>query len=395
MKKKELFSRLIIVLHLLIVIRGTIFVRPRDFNQFSVIDLHAVYQIVLVAMCLSILLLSRRFFSEIRSISFRPLGVLIIYYLICAASALWSPEQIYTFYKATEYLILATSIHFSLSLISFDKVERIVVRIGLAIISLDAVKHVILGGFNIQGLHTNSYTIVAAMLALFGLANILSPRSTEDKWRSLGLIFTSLMFLIMGTSSASLISAATGLLILFVVTRNRFVLLVTLLSLIACALYFSIDDLLALFFPGRTLEQIQHGTGRARIWELTLQQIRLHPWLGSGFSASSRMLEFSVTNAHNGYLAVLLGTGVLGLFVFFVFLGKLVFQGISLSLVSGQRELGCVIAIIVLCINNLSFSALGEGWSSTSLFFIAFISMQEIKHRRYSRPLPSLSIPKL
>ncbi len=75
-------------------------------------------------------------------------------------------------------------------------------------------------------------------------------------------------------------------------------------------------------------------TGRVPLWQVLIEEVGRHPWLGAGFTAFwssrnifrvERLAGFSAVSAHNGYLEELLNTGVVGLTILLTFcLGTLV-----------------------------------------------------------------------
>jgi O-antigen ligase len=70
-------------------------------------------------------------------------------------------------------------------------------------------------------------------------------------------------------------------------------------------------------------------TGRIPIWQILIEQVGHHPWLGVGFAAfwsplniawlGASNVSAALTSAHNGYLEELLNTGVVGLTILLAF----------------------------------------------------------------------------
>jgi O-antigen ligase len=76
------------------------------------------------------------------------------------------------------------------------------------------------------------------------------------------------------------------------------------------------------------VEATMNLTGRVPLWQVLIEQVGQHPWLGAGFAAfwsplniyqvgSSELSES--TSAHNGYLEELLNTGAVGLAILLAF----------------------------------------------------------------------------
>jgi exopolysaccharide production protein ExoQ len=77
------------------------------------------------------------------------------------------------------------------------------------------------------------------------------------------------------------------------------------------------------------VEATEKLTGRIPIWQILIEQVGHHPWLGVGFAAfwsplniawlGASNVSAALTSAHNGYLEELLNTGVVGLTILLAF----------------------------------------------------------------------------
>ena len=76
------------------------------------------------------------------------------------------------------------------------------------------------------------------------------------------------------------------------------------------------------------VEATQNLTGRLPLWQVLIEQIWQHPWLGAGFAAFWSPIHIAElgsialmgrNSAHNGYLEELLNTGVVGLMILLTF----------------------------------------------------------------------------
>ncbi len=77
------------------------------------------------------------------------------------------------------------------------------------------------------------------------------------------------------------------------------------------------DKVLLLSAPGRGLGS--GGSGRTAAWAQAYQLFAAHPWLGVGYRQHERYLT-AASSAHNGYLATLAETGILGILAYLLFL---------------------------------------------------------------------------
>jgi len=110
-------------------------------------------------------------------------------------------------------------------------------------------------------------------------------------------------------------------------------------------------------------------TGRTEIWAIVIEQIRLHPWLGSGYGAywigpiqgspayeMVRLLYFYPGSGHNGYLDIANDLGSVGLVVLIGYLVVHVAQCLQLLKIDrGQAALYLAI-FFQQALNNLSES---------------------------------------
>ena len=99
---------------------------------------------------------------------------------------------------------------------------------------------------------------------------------------------------------------------------------------IGAYVYYStgVYDLLVTYLTRGDVETTMTLTGRIPLWEMLVTEIKEHPWLGVGFAAfwnphilpsMEQRVGFPAVSAHNGFLDMLLGTGVIGLVVILAF----------------------------------------------------------------------------
>jgi O-antigen ligase len=73
------------------------------------------------------------------------------------------------------------------------------------------------------------------------------------------------------------------------------------------------------------VEATMNLTGRVPLWQVLIEEVGRHPWLGAGFAAFWNPLnplqveQLEAPSAHNGYLEELLNTGVVGLAILLAF----------------------------------------------------------------------------
>ena len=106
------------------------------------------------------------------------------------------------------------------------------------------------------------------------------------------------------------------------------------------------EDLVAIVGRDATL------TGRTDIWRIVLDAIWQKPLLGFGYAAATDFIRpllvaqigSAAVDAHNGYLDVLLGTGIVGLAVLVFWILSVIIRGIGRVKMSAGRESGLLYA---------------------------------------------------
>ena len=110
-------------------------------------------------------------------------------------------------------------------------------------------------------------------------------------------------------------------------------------------------------------------TGRTEIWAIVIEQIRLHPWLGSGYGAywigpvngspayeMVRMLYFYPGSGHNGYVDIANDLGAIGLVVLLGYLVVHVAQCLQLLKIDRTQAALYLAIFFQQAVNNLSES---------------------------------------
>src|SRR6185295_4023750 len=92
-----------------------VFARQRSLNDFAVVDSHATVEIAIVGATLILVLFSGRAVQIWRINAGTASGFLLIYYVFGAASALWSANPAFSFYRAVEVVCQIAAVHVALS----------------------------------------------------------------------------------------------------------------------------------------------------------------------------------------------------------------------------------------------------------------------------------------
>ena len=303
---------------------------------------------------------------------------MIWYAVFAGLSFLWAIEKDPTsiFLKDIEivcsYMAIAVVIY---------KIKEVAIAYNYIIIlcSLTCALGIIRGFIVGTGLHTNSYSVAAYV------GTILSYCAFKNFGAKSALFyfFFNLLALLVGTSSASYISFIIALSVLFTSSYKGIRLGKTFSVLIVCGLiyYFVGDYIKELVFFNKSEEAIKTGTGRAQIWSVFIEAWTKQPWFGYGFFVGERSFSFfsgqeiSYMSAHNGYLSLLVNTGVLGLLLYSPLFIKSLWRGFvnsnkGLYGMLSSAMFACLIGVLV---NNYAYPILGSDWNYAFPPIIALI----------------------
>lgn len=218
--------------------------------------------------------------------------------------------------------------------------------------------------------HTNTYSLTGAIGALLCLGMHRYEKDFIFKW----LFAFNLVVMILGTSSASFIAFATGLLIFGSSSTKGISIFKTFLVLVVVILiyHYGMDLMYDIFFYGRSEEEIQSGTGRVNIWEACFAAWRQSPWVGQGYMVGERNLvmwgaSIAAHSAHNGYISVLVNTGIVGCVIWGIYLLQTIkrcWNKLSSKYV-GNEMTALFIVLCSILVNNYAYPCIGSDWNFT------------------------------
>jgi exopolysaccharide production protein ExoQ len=183
-------------------------------------------------------------------------------------------------------------------------------------------------------------------------------------------VVASLACLIFAGSAGAIASLLVGLMIYFLIFLTRrwpvaftwfFVLIVA--AALAGVLLAADVDTFALLGRDVTL------TGRTSIWDTVLAMIADSPLLGHGYYAGTwafarpRLSEYfgpAISDAHSGYLSILLETGVVGLSLYLYLVLSVIFMGIAQAKRESRVRRNCFMLLLVSPILSLVFAFFEE-----------------------------------
>jgi exopolysaccharide production protein ExoQ len=330
-------------------------------------------RLALPLLCLAIALLYRG--PDVFLLSLH--STILIFPLVCLTSTIWSVDPYETF-KYTSLLILyILAVAAICHVLDMEVVCKLIVKV-LAFLILASVvmavafpiygTHQVVDTF--EGIHASQWRGVfihknhLGAAASTGLFTFMFFRRLMDASFGFRLmcIIAAITCLIFANSAGSWVAICVMLvyywLIRAVPASGNFLLLVIfgVSALAYTAFIFFGADLVAVVGRDATL------TGRTEIWPIVLDAVWQKPLLGFGYYAAvdfmGPILDASVGSrySHNGYLDVLLGTGIVGLVSLLFCIFSVLVTGIGRVKTSAGSEAECFMLLLTFLILSLFFS---------------------------------------
>lgn len=370
--------------------------------DISAVDTYAFIDIAIVCLIAVVLLFSgiiRPTWSALRR---TPVVWLYVYYLICAASFVWSAAPIYSLYRAIEYLaLLSAALAAMAQYQNFTAAERAFLSVTAVTILLQMCVTLRLQGFSLslQDWHTNVYSASSAIMFCYCLGEYLAmtgAQSSENQKRRRRLrwfgIF-SLGTLALGTSAGSNVAAAVGCLLIFLALGRWGLLLALLMGGLILFLWGgSVEFFRNLLLPGKSEHEIETASSRTLIWKLYWHSFLQSPVLGGGFGVISEgRTKIFAALSHNSLFTVLSGTGIVGLVFFSLFMVRLWLTTIAEVWRKRPGTIGFAGALAAALVNCLTMPLMADRWYTTSIVFVCLIGLF-LLHIRGSSPQSSSRI---
>lgn len=306
-----------------------------------------------------------------------------LYAFICFLSAFWSVNPYDTFKYSLLLFLYIMSIVAVCNVIDIEYFCRIIMKLFVFIIISSVVMSV---AFPYYGTHQPGDTFEGVHAGLwrgvFTHKNILGAAAANSLFiflffrRLMGVsfgfrmvcIFAAIMCLILAQSAGSWVVMCVLLafycLIRYTPVSASIIMLMSffIITLASISFFFFSDELTALFGRDATL------TGRTEIWPIVLDAIWQEPLIGFGYY--SAMADFlgpilvsatGASHAHNGYLDVLLGTGILGLSTLLFCIFSVLRVGLDRVKMLARSEADCFLMLLFFLISGLVFSLFETG----------------------------------
>lgn len=254
-----------------------------------------------------------------------PFRSCLFLYCFAVLSSIWAFLPSYTLYMSIQNIVILAGVFvFCRFNKTFRETERLfVISVCLIMILLFLIYRIIFshGFFS----HILSLASTAAILISYSSAELLTYKGNDLGRRKLlkSAIFISIFILVTQTSSGANASALFGLIIGFIFSGK--VILLILMAIAGVFIYFNqdlIDNLILLIMPGKTIETFQSASGRETLWNFIWDLIEQKPILGWGYGCGERVVtaiyDFPAIDAHNVYLGIFCGIGIVGFCLFII-----------------------------------------------------------------------------
>jgi exopolysaccharide production protein ExoQ len=307
-------------------------------------------------------------------------GGIMIYPIICLASAMWSVDPYDTFKYASLMLLYILAIAAVCQVLDIGVFCKAIVKVLVFLVLASVVMAVAFPRFGthqvndaVRDLHVDLWRGVFGHKNHLGAAASISvfiflffPRLMGP---SIGFrvicIVAAIACLIFAQSAGSLVALCMLLVYYWLiraapVSRNTLMLILFAVSALALTAFsFFSEDLVALVGRDATF------TGRTQIWRVVLDAIWQKPLLGFGYYAATSdfimpLLVAEVgpaaVDAHNGFLDVMLGTGIVGLVLLVCCILSVIVAGIGRVKTSAGPEMDFFMLLVSFPIMSLFVS---------------------------------------
>jgi len=232
-----------------------------------------------------------------------------------------------------------------------------------------------------KGLHIQKNTLGVVCVLSILLSVICYGKIS--KWRLLGLVTISLVFLFMSESKTNVILLSV---VLFVYLASlavyKYFNNVISYVFILFAAVFAIVGVAPIYFISNYSEYIEHDflTGRGTIWLVLLDNIEDRPYFGFGYGGFWGVGENSavflsdaswldkIGEGHNGFLDLIVNLGVIGLFLYLLIIIISVVRFNRTDL--GKKSIPILVLYLYLFLHNFTESSLVNVTQMVWVFFI-------------------------
>lgn len=312
-------------------------------------------------------------------------------YSFAVISTLWAYVPIFAFFLSFQNIVLVFVLLWLYSLPKkFSSTERVFLTSAVLIALFEVVTRRILEA-PVVFIHSLTGGTTAALLISYCVAEILNMKTKDAKRRIFlkNTLLISLVILITSTSSGANASAIFGCAMALLFSKK--ILYAILLFAFAAFLYLNpdmVESLILMVMPGKSDETLSSASGRQALWDIILALAAQKPLLGWGYACIERAATntgFMASDAHNNYLGIYGGLGVIGCILLGVQFLSTLFTTFNRKASRGYLGLFCATCCAIL--NGYSYGFLsGKACSITVVYFsIVVLSFVYYRTRKYDK----------
>lgn len=315
-----------------------------------------------------------------------PLKWFISYTFICLISALWSSSLPLSAYRAVECFGIMIIITAALKVLSEKtNVEGIIqwsICFTFILLIFTSVSIFIRYG----DIYSITYSCQFPSTIFFFFALYKSPNLIIK-------IFICGLALMSGSTAAFMGIALGFVSLLFGNRKYKFIGIFLFIFICILSIIIGFDNILnSTIFYERGGFDFENMSGRDKIWTNTLEQTFKEgkEWLGYGFFAGERSFAVKwigeqVIGMHNGYLSAFVGTGILGLIFFSIFMISITLSTLSNKIPTRYKAV-LIASIIVINVHTFGNPGLGfrvyAAWIPSMLIVNIICTFLILKHKK-------------
>ncbi|MBR1132231.1 O-antigen ligase family protein [Bradyrhizobium iriomotense] len=340
---------------------------------------------------------------------------LLLYSVLCLLSVAWSEDPYPSFKYGLRLLLYVVAVAALCEVLSLEIVCRVLLKIFAFIILSSVALAILAPGYGTHQASDASQSVHAGLWrgvtghknelgAMASCAMIAFLFSSHLGSSLLGFrptcLAASVACLIFAGSAGGLVSAITVLTIYFFIYLTwrwpvafTWLFVFTAGAALAVVLLAADIDTLSLLGRDSTL------TGRTAIWQAVLPMIADSPLLGHGYYtgptavAGPRLMQLfgpAISDPHNGYLTLLLDTGIAGLSLYLYSVLRVIFMGMTQAKHEGRRP-NCFMFLLITPILGIVLAffeghPVGDEGSIGTLNFFGLVAIYSYVKQSQAKP---------
>lgn len=315
--------------------------------------------------------------SKTLQLQFAPIKSLLYLYCFALLSSLWAFDPTFAFFLSFQNIVLLFILTWMFTHCgNFISMERTFIYLTILSMLFEVITlRVLHPSFFVHFLPGGSS---AAICLSYCIGELISMRRKDFKRRHFlkNNAIIAFIVLITSTSSGANASAVIGIGVALTLSGKIKYALPVLLG--GIVLYFNqhwLDDIILFIMPGKTKEIIEIGNGRDTIWEGIRAVTAQRPLYGWGYACgervASRYLNWTLSDAHNNYIGLYGGLGLIGVILF------IYHQMVStIHFLRNRKYIGFIGLISAFCcasVNGYSYGYLSGKACSITIIYMAIL----------------------